>query len=320
MSPLPAGSKKWLLRGAKMLVVLLVAWGVHRTVMSALEQLSEHTWHVSPGWLVLSGVLYLLGSLPCGLYWRRILLELGQRPALGRLLRAYYIGHLGKYVPGKAMVLVLRASLLRGPTVDGRVAAVCVVYETMTMMAVGAALTALALLMWTPRHDWLILLSAGFTIVTAVPCFPPVFERIARFAGVGRDDIRVADGLRKLHVRRLLLPWLAMAGGWLLLALSLWGVLAAIGAPGLDPWRQLPLYTAAVGMAVVVGFLSLVPGGALVREAVLLELVAPLFGASTALVAAILLRLVWLVSEVIVSGILYLWRPPQSAAMGEPEH
>jgi uncharacterized membrane protein YbhN (UPF0104 family) len=246
--------------------------------------------------------------LPCGLFWRRVLVELGQEPGFWPTMRAFYIGHLGKYVPGKAMVIVLRASFVRGPNVDTKVAAVTAVYETLTMMAVGSAMSFVALLLWTPRHHWLIVLAAALFAVTATPCWPPVFERLAGLAGVGRDNATVADRLRNLQFRRLLGPWLTIAAGWLLLALSLWAVLHGIDAPGLDLRTQLPLYTAAVGLAVVAGFLSLIPGGALVREAVLLELVAPHFGASPALVAAILLRLVWLVSELLASGILYLWK------------
>ncbi len=58
--------------------------------------------------------------------------------------------------------------------------------------------------------------------------------------------------------------------------------------------------------AVVAGFLSFIPAGAVVREAVLLELLAPQLGEANALVAAVLLRVVWLVSELVVSGILYM--------------
>jgi uncharacterized membrane protein YbhN (UPF0104 family) len=56
---------------------------------------------------------------------------------------------------------------------------------------------------------------------------------------------------------------------------------------------------------VVLGFLSFIPGGFGVREMVLLPLLAPAFGEAGALVAAILLRLEWLVSELLVSSILY---------------
>ena len=83
-------------------------------------------------------MLYLVGLLPEGLFWQRALRAMGQEAPLGRTLRAYYIGHLGKYVPGKAMVVVLRTGLICGPGVDAGIAAASVFLETLTMMAVGA--------------------------------------------------------------------------------------------------------------------------------------------------------------------------------------
>ena len=85
------------------------------------------------------------------------------------------------------------------------------------------------------------------------------------------------------------------------------------GAPGVgrgeeNPFPQLHLCTAAVALATVAGFLSFVPGGAVVREAVLAEtlgLLMPGLGGVTALVGSVLLRLVWLLSELAISGILY---------------
>ena len=68
------------------------------------------------GWVVLSGgCLYLAGwrSRPC--YWQRLLAGSGQQPTAAATVRAYYIGHLGKYLPGKAWALFLRAGLVRGP-------------------------------------------------------------------------------------------------------------------------------------------------------------------------------------------------------------
>jgi uncharacterized membrane protein YbhN (UPF0104 family) len=49
-----------------------------------------------------------------------------------------------------------------------------------------------------------------------------------------------------------------------------------------------------------------VPGGAIVREAVLAQLMVPYLGDAVALVSAILLRLVWLIAELLISGILYV--------------
>ena len=104
----------------------------------------------------------------------------------------------------------------------------------------------------------------------------------------------------------MFLGWLLTGLGWAILGLSFWAVLRAFGAAGDNPVEQLHLHTAAVALATVAGFVSFVPGGAVVREAVLTELMVPYLGDAVALVGAILLRLVWLVSELVISGILYL--------------
>jgi hypothetical protein len=90
--------------------------------------------------------------------------------------------------------------------------------------------------------------------------------------------------------------------------LSYWTVLRALGAESGNPLGQLHLYTAGVALAVVAGFVSFVPGGAVVREAVLTELMAPRVGNTIALVGAVLLRLAWLVAEVAMSGVLSVAR------------
>jgi uncharacterized membrane protein YbhN (UPF0104 family) len=72
--------------------------------------------------------------------------------------------------------------------------------------------------------------------------------------------------------------------------------------------QDLPRYTASVSLATVAGFVSFIPGGLGVRDAVLMEVLALGFAedaAATALVSAVLLRLVWLVAELAISAILY---------------
>ena len=56
----------------------------------------------------------------------------------------------------------------------------------------------------------------------------------------------------------------------------------------------------------VAGFLSLVPAGAGVREYVIMALVMQPFGEVAAIASAVLLRIVWLVAEVALAGILYV--------------
>jgi len=64
-----------------------------------------------------------------------------------------------------------------------------------------------------------------------------------------------------------------------------------------------------VGLAVVAGFLSLIPGGLGVRDTILMTLLAPTWGPTVAIISAVLLRLVWLVTELAASAVSYAaWR------------
>jgi glycosyltransferase 2 family protein len=301
----PGRARRWLAATVKLLIVALVVWYIRRTLIDAWEQLGEHRWHVDFGWLAAAGGLYLLGTLPCAIFWHRALRALEQPVSLSRALRAYYIGHLGKYVPGKAMVVVLRTGLVRGQGVDTSLAAVSVFFETLTMMAAGAMLAAAMMAVWFRGHALLFWAAIAMMAAAGAPTLPPVFRRLVRLVGVGRGSPAVTDKLAGLGYRTMLLGWALTGLGWAILGLSFQAVLRALGAAGGNPFEQLHLHTAAVTLATVAGFVSFVPGGAVVREAVLTELMVPYLGDVVALVGAILLRLVWLVSELVISSVLY---------------
>ena len=63
--------------------------------------------HFEVGWLIGAGFLYLAGLLACGWFFERILRSSPTPVRLFPALRAYLVSHLGKYVPGKAMVVVV---------------------------------------------------------------------------------------------------------------------------------------------------------------------------------------------------------------------
>ena len=301
----PSSRKRWLLALKLLIVALVVGWVAH-ALSRALGQLDDHAWQLKPAWLLAAGGCYLLGLLPAAIFWQRVLRVLGQDAKLGETLRAYYIGHLGKYVPGKAMVVVIRAGLIRSRRVNTAVAAVSVFFETLTMMAVGAFIAAAILAAEFRDQRLLFLLAVALMVAAGVPTFPPVFKRLVRLFGVGKSDTATADKLESLGYGTLLSGWIAMAVGWGLLGLSLWATLRAMGVADVHLLWELPRYVASVCLAMVAGFLSLIPGGIGVRDMVLAELMAPRYGVVVALASAVLLRLVWLVSELIVSSILYV--------------
>lgn len=315
--------KKWLKRLFHLVVLCLVAWFVRDSVLKAIAELRDQEakgfdWQLDPLWVVVAGLFYLAGSLPMGLYWYRVLRALGQHPRVPEALRAFCIGHLGKYVPGKAMVVVLRAGLLKSERVSAAVAAASVFLETLTMMAVGAFLSA-GILALRPhddlqQHVWLIPLALGLMVAAGLPTVPPIFRRLVLKLGVPKGDPTIVDKVKNVTWGLVGTGWMAMFVGWTLLALSLWATLKAMGIEGLEPIGHLHFYIASVSLAMVAGFLSLIPGGVFVREAILMAILGVYLAKvvevpqveAVAVVSAILLRLIWLVSELLASGILFV--------------
>ena len=304
---------KWLIRGT---ILFGVVWGISAFVNGARADLAkeEFAWDtLQVKWLVLAGVFYAVGLFPACWFWRRILLSLGQSPTLLETARACYVGHLGKYVPGKALVVVIRTALVRSSRVDTTVAAISVFVETLTMMAVGAAVAS-GVLLFESRDPLMVILAVTLMCAAGIPTWPPLFRWFVNRLQVDRLNAGVTEQLRGIDLRLMVQGWLSLTGGWLLMGLSLWAVMAAIPQVN-DTWQviltDVPLFTACVSLALVAGFLSLLPGGMGVRELVVMTLIAghPRYGPYVAIVSAVLLRLTWLMSELVVSGILYVASP-----------
>ncbi|HTQ38874.1 MAG TPA: lysylphosphatidylglycerol synthase transmembrane domain-containing protein [Pirellulales bacterium] len=309
----------------KLSVLALVVWGGHRTIAAGLTDLRQNGWRPSqlhPAWAVLAGLLYLLSQYPSGWFWHCVLIALGQRIPRWHALRAYYIGHLGKYFPGKALVIALRAALVSRPYCKISLAVVAVFYETFTTMAVGGVVAAMILLFTHREQTWLIVGALGLAVLVGLPTLPVVFVRLMRLlrmlplertaSEAISSDSNAAASFIHPSAKLLLCGWSTIAIGWIFAGASLWAVLRAIGVENMNLLTDLPLDTATVSLAVVLGFVSMLPAGVGVRDVVLLQLLAPRLeqlmpqqGQLLALVAVIVLRLVWLAAEAALAAAIY---------------
>jgi hypothetical protein len=297
-----------------------------------------------PGWLVLSGFLYLAGLCFSGLYWYRLLGHLGQQPQLGVALRAYYIGHMGKYLPGKAWAVFLRVSLVRGYAVRPAVATLTTFYEVLTTMAGGVLVAAVLFALLGRPGGWLdlddltrllrldapkegvigrrpaVLLSLGLLAAIGIPLLPPVFNRLAHHLSLPFRDTDAAP-LPPLRLIYLGEGLLLTSCGWLLLGASTAATFQALlGTSAMfDSAAMLGRMAAIMGLSYVVGFaVVVVPNGLLVREFLLILFLAPELAERCGLAAddaralaiagVIILRLVWTAAEIVIVAILY-WGP-----------
>lgn len=336
---------KWAFR---LIVAALVVWGVYRAAGKAQQDMSEQReqlqaevdrlqqqaasaespatelraqlarkrkllsaspWTAHPSWLLLAGAFYIVGLLPNALFWREAMQAMGAAPSWRRTLTAYFVGHLGKYVPGKALVVVLRTSLVSGSGTPASIAALAVFIETLTMMAVGGAVASLVLV-FAFDNPAMLAAAAALVVLAGAPTLPPVFRRIVKMLKLRAANPDVEKALEGLNFRLMARGWPLIAFGWLMLGFSLWATIMALPIADLSMSQSLqmiPAMTACVALAMVLGFVSLLPGGAGVREWVVMTVLAPLagVGAYPAFAAAIWLRIIWLVSELVISTILY---------------
>jgi uncharacterized membrane protein YbhN (UPF0104 family) len=314
-SEAPARKRRWL-KAAKLLfrllILALVAYGIWRSVVKGRADLARQhfSWsQINPWWLVVSALAYFVGTLPSWLFWHRTLWAMGQRPTRYEALRAFFIGHLGKYVPGKALVPVLRAGLVRGPRVDTTVAVTAVFVETLTSMAVGGLVAAATTAILFHDQPRLLLLALGLMVVIGVPSLPPVFRRVVLLLGVRKINPDIDRALAGLDYRLLLYGWTRIVPGWFLFGFSLWAALKSIPATaaiGLQDW---PFTTVCQSLAVLAGFITMVPGGLGPREWVIMTVLAGTYGEGAAVVSAVLVRLASLAAEGVFSAMLYLIRP-----------
>ena len=208
-------SRRWILATFKLLIVAVVLWLVRGTLVQSWNQLREHPRPLHCWWLALSGGLYLLALLPEGIFWRLALRSLGQDVGLLETLRAYYIGHLGKYVPGKAMVIVLRTGLIRSHRVNVGIAVASVFLETLTMMAVGASIAVPVLAAWYPAIPHSSLRpSARPSSPGCRPCRRSSRGWRGCWGGV-RGSPAIARKLAGFDYRTLLGGWAIMTCGWI---------------------------------------------------------------------------------------------------------
>lgn len=328
------------LKGLLLVVVLgfvaVRAYQLWQRDQAALEEI-----RADYRWLLAAAGAYLLGWLPSVGFWQRLMNRSGGRVGIVDTARAYYCGHLGKYVPGKAMVLVIRAALVKDRGCPAGPAALTAAYETLVFMGAGAAIAAglsPTLLPSAARErlpEWLRIaisttwfppLLVAAVCLASLPLIAKLFAAVSTRIAPRESDVAERSPLEdrgrstgptaavpaiesstQIDSRLIAEGLLAFVAGWALHGLSLGCTLRAVSdAPfSLADW---PLWTGSVALATVLGFVAVfAPGGVGVREGLLFETLSaqPHIAAHEAVAAAVYLRFVWFVVEMTAACVLF---------------
>jgi glycosyltransferase 2 family protein len=325
-APKPSSQRRWW---------PLVKWSLFAVVLFFVGQRAVALWrsspptelHVDVTWLIPASLLYLIAWLPSVWFWRALLMRMEQQLDWRNAIRAYYVGHMGKYIPGKALVLVIRGALAKDAGTNPVLGGLTAAYETLVAMAAGAAIAVgLAPLvvgdgLWQQmpsalrvlrEQTWLVPLVVMIATFASTPVSAWLFTRVGRKALPRTDDALPTSAITAGLVSQGVL---ITSLGWLCIALSLGCTLQAISGSQFD-LAHFPIWLVSVTLSTFLGFVVLIaPGGLGIREWVLIEILKdqPAIGAERAILAAGLLRAVWFVTELIAAGLLYVFRPARNS-------
>jgi uncharacterized membrane protein YbhN (UPF0104 family) len=283
--------------------ILLCAAG--RQIVVELKKLQHTKLILDLPFLFVGAVLYGAAMACFAAYWRQAALGMGGYPGRLEVQRAYFASQLGKYIPGKAWVILIRCALIDNKSTTASVIIASTFYETLAMMAAGSLLALVALLCAGNPQPLMVTLAGGFAVGLFFAVLPPVFSRLTTWAA------RSLQRVGAVPVAPIsFATWFKGFGycipGWMAAGLSLLAIASSLGI-SMFGFAGFLLASGSIALAIVGGFLVLiVPAGLGVREWVLMQTLGPSVGTSNAALIAILARIMHVSVELSVAGGLYL--------------
>jgi len=250
------------------------------------------------GWDVAGAAVCAIAGLGAMmLAWRALLADLGSPLPLPAAIRVMFVGQLGKYVPGAVWAVAAQVELARDYAVPRRrsgTASLVSMAVTLVVGLVAAGVTLPLVSAHAVRQYWWVL---AVTPLAAACLYPPVIrfglDRVLRVLGRAPLEGSVSRG----GMARAL-GWTTL--GWLCYGASAWFLISVFAGKGAGSYA---LSLGAYALAWAVGFLIIFfPGGIGPREVALIAVLAPVMPSASALVVALVSRVVMTVGDLVWAG------------------
>jgi hypothetical protein len=261
------------------------------------DQVAEALHSMSPGLVLLSLVLATAGAALPGLAWRDLLASQGYETGRVAGLRVFFIAQLGKYLPGGIWALVAQVGMARDLKVPGRQAASATFLSIALSLISAMLLAGIVLPFAVPGlmgEYWWVFLAVPLLVVLLLP---PV---VAWWSALAFRLLRRPATPIRLPWSVLLRLTLLLSGSWLLLGLHFGALIRGLDANVSSPWL---LSIGVFSLAWVAGFLVLVaPAGAGIREAALVLGFATVLPGGAVLTVAVLSRVLFVLADLLLAG------------------
>lgn len=274
------------------LILLVVA------VVREREALSDALARMSWGQVAGATALVLVGLAAQMLSWRALFTgsEVGTLPlrAAGRI---YFVGQLGKYVPGSVWAVVAQADLGRDHKISRARSAVVALAALVVLVVVGVAVGVVAL--WAGSGT-----SIGaywWTALVAVAGLVVLWPRVlGRLVGIAMRTLRRTGPVPTLTPRGIV-----RSAAWAVVMWAAFGAHAWLLADGLHDggWGAAVTLGGAYALAWVVGFVIVIaPAGAGPREVAFVLLAAAVLDRPDALLVALVSRALMVLGDAVAAA------------------
>ena len=287
---------------------------VGRTLVDQWPEISDEIGDAETGWLVLAAASAVAAMTSIGWAWRHVLRVLGVDAPLGRIIAWYYVGELGKYLPGGVWPVLGRGELARRGGIP-RSRAYASVAMSLGVLYLAGMFVAAAFLPFAVS-------SGGFSPWMLCLLALPVGLGVLHHEVLGRL-VALVGRVTKRQIDVEIPVWKDSLGlvaryvpTWLFVGTATWAV-----ARALTPDVSYPRVMFASVLSWVAGFLAIpVPSGAGVREAVMIAASGLPRGLAAA--TAVAARLIFVVVDVAGAGLgaLALGRLRGGAKIGPLPH
>ncbi|MFF0862962.1 lysylphosphatidylglycerol synthase domain-containing protein [Nonomuraea sp. NPDC003560] len=257
------------------------AWAVARQWDAVVAGFARLSWPALAGSLV-AVVAALLGAM---LTWRTLLADLGSPLPLWPAAKVFFVGQLGKYIPGAVWPVLAQMEMGRDLGVP-RPRSAAAFFLMMPVQIASGLLVTLVTLGWH-RFGWVLL----FIPLLLVLLEPKVVNGVIGF------------GLRRLKREPLERPLtrrgMLTALGWALAGWTAYGVHFYFVAPQ----GGLLFAVGAFALSWCLGIVTfVVPAGAGVRELAMVAVLAPVLDSGAAIAVALCSRIVIILGDLICAG------------------
>ncbi len=230
--------------------------------------------------------------------WRVLLTALGSPLPVRVAARIFFIGQLGKYLPGSVWSVVAQMELGQAHQVPRRRSATSAALTMVVSLLAALLTTAVSLPFFsdgtTGGYSW-----AFLAVPLVLGCLHPrllnpLLDRLLKLARQPALEQRISGRAITRAAAWALLSWLVVG-------LHVWLLTVRLGAPLA---HALPLSLGGFAFAWSVGFLViLAPAGAGVREVILVAALSPVLGVGEATAVALVSRLLTVAADLIAAAV-----------------